>query len=154
MYPQTHFFITLIFASILKSIFPFTITDLLIIFLAAILIDIDHWLVYVGNVIISEHPKNLKGFFDVFKKKDFSIMKSYKWFVAFEKSKKKPVFLFVFHTIESFAVLILLSTKYYLFQLILIGCSFHVLLDLIDSVIRKGYLKEPSIILAVFKSRN
>jgi hypothetical protein len=106
---------------------------LLIIFSAAVLIDVDHWFIYV------------------FKKKDFSIINSFKWFVSLEKSKKKPKFLFVFHTIESFLLLILLSTKYLLFQLILIGAIFHMFLDIADSIVNKGYRKDISITISIFK---
>ena len=132
MLPQTHIILSFIFVIILKFLSSFTPIQLLIIFLAAVFIDVDHWFIYV------------------IKKKSLSIPGSYKWFLSFEKLKKKPKFVCIFHTIECFIILILLS-KILFFQLILIGFAFHNLLDIIDAVRVWRYDREISLIYGIFK---
>jgi hypothetical protein len=111
----------------------FTFLQLSIILIAAVFIDTDHWLVYVV------------------KKKDFSVIKAYKWMISLEKLKKKPTFLCIFHTIEFFIIIFLLSLKFEIFKFILLGMAFHMLLDLIAALKEKEYLKQISLIYALVK---
>lgn len=133
MLPLAHLFLGLIFVIILKFLASLTIAQLTIIFASLFLIDIDHWFVYL------------------FKKRDFNPVNAYRWFLSFQKLKKKPKFLCIFHTIEFFILMILLSLKYQIFQFILIGALFHLCLDITDSIIRKEYKKEVSLIYSIIK---
>lgn len=123
MHPQYHFLLGLIFIFLLKLLVPFfTLYDILIIFLASFLIDADHYLYYI------------------FKKKGPSINDAYAWFIENEvklrnlprneRSKYKNV-LMVFHTIECWIILALLSYLDKLFLFILIGFLFHMFIDYI-----------------------
>ena len=133
MYPLVHIALSLIFTLILKLFSIFTLNQLVIIFLSSFLVDIDHWFVYVS------------------KTGKLGVIGSYKWFISLEKLKKKPKFLFVFHTIEFFLILILLGTKYQIFQFILMGALFHMFLDIADSIVKKEYWKYLSIIYWILK---
>jgi len=133
MYPLTHIVLSLVLAIILKLLTALSSVEILIILMAAILIDIDHWFVYV------------------IKKKSFSISGSYKWFISLTKLKRKPVFLCIFHTIECFIVLILLS-KILFFKFVLIGFVFHNLLDIIEAIAVWRYDREISLLYAIFKA--
>jgi hypothetical protein len=134
MYPLIHILSSLIFILALKLLDSLTITQLIVIFLSAILIDVDHWFVYIA------------------KKKDFSIVRSYKWFIALDKLKKNPHFLCIFHTIEFFAFIALLSLKYQIFQFIFIGMAFHMALDIITGIIT-GQGRPSSILYAILKRK-
>lgn len=135
MYPLTHLILSLILVLFLRILNVLSPIYLLIILLSALLIDVDHWFVYV------------------IKKKDFSISKSYKWFIALSKLKKQPKFLCIFHTVEFFILIIILSLKFEFFQMVLIGMIFHMALDILDSIKEREYMKEISLIYAVLKRR-
>jgi len=134
MYPLIHILASLIFIFALKFLASFTAAQLIVIFLSAILIDVDHWFIYV------------------LKKKDFSVVRSYKWFLALDKLKKKPHFLCIFHTAEFFAFIALLSLKYQIFQFIFIGMAFHMALDIITGIIT-GQGRPSSILYAILKRK-
>ena len=136
----------------------------LIIFASSILIDIDHYFYYVGNAIISEHPKNLRGFFGIFKKRNLNPFKAYSWFIERDKqihklSKKErekyksPIMLF--HGIEFWILLLILSfySKIYIF--LLIGIAIHMILDYTGLFVRKErfYIKF-SQVYAYLKNKN
>lgn len=128
MLPLKHFILGLIFAGFLYLVFPkITLTGFLLIFLSTFLIDIDHYFYYI------------------YKKKNFNITKSYKWFIKNkkeflslpwkERSKFKTGFCFL-HGIEILFILLLLwifVSKYFLF--IFVGFAFHLLLDSIHQTI-------------------
>lgn len=135
MLPLTHIALSLIFVIVLKFMAAFTFPQLLVIFLSAFLIDVDHWFVFV------------------FKKKSLSISKSYKWFIALLKLKNPPTFLCIFHTVEFFILIALLSLYSVFFQLVLIGMGFHVILDILDSIKEKQYRKEISIIYTLLRKK-
>ena len=134
MYPLIHLLASLIFILALNFLASFTAAQLIIIFLSAILIDVDHWFIYV------------------LKKKDFSTIRAYKWFIALDKIKKKPHFLCIFHTVEFFSLIALLSLKYQIFQFILIGMAFHLVLDIIDGIITRQE-RPSSILYAILKRK-
>jgi len=96
----------------------------IIIFLASILIDVDHYLYYV------------------FKKKDLSLSRAYKYFLKLRQDRRKnkifrPMFL-LFHGVESFIILgILALLGFKLFLWILIGFIIHLFLDLMDLIAYK-----------------
>lgn len=127
MYPQIHLLAGLIFIIAAKSFDLFPFSSILIVFLASILIDADHWIYYA------------------FKKKDLSIENAYYWFIsrdkkfknmAKEKRKehwaehKSPVM--IFHGIEFWAILLILSLYSEIFLFMLFGIALHIIFDYID----------------------
>jgi hypothetical protein len=118
MYPSYHIGFGALFALALYFIFPsIGILGGLLIFLSSIFADIDHYLVYVKR----------KG--------NFSLKKAYIYFVNYEKSKeiKKEVHpLFIFHTVEFVALLIIFSFFINFFFYIALGLLFHMILDFIE----------------------
>ena len=135
MYPLTHILAGLILVILLKLLSPLAPIQILIIFLSSVLIDVDHWLIYA------------------FKKKNISISKAYFWFLSLQKSKKKPVFLYVFHTVEFFLLVALLSAKFQFFQLILTGMAFHMVFDIISAIKDREYLKQVSLIYCILNRK-
>ena len=164
MYPLTHIILSLVLAVILKLLTALSSTEILIILLAAVLIDIDHYFYYVGNAIISEHPKNLQSFFGIFKKKGLSLFKAYNWFIELDKRMKKlskierkkyKLPLMVFHGIEFWILLLILSFYSKIFAFILIGIAVHMILDYIDLIIgKKPFYVKFSQVYNYLKNRN
>ena len=132
MYPQTHFAFGLLFIILLGIFTPLSPLALFIVFASSILIDVDHWLVYVKE------------------NKDFSIKRSYQWFVNnIQKHKKQgKQFLCVFHTIEFFIIMFILSFFSQVIFYITVGCSFHLLLDLIYTYVYKEESRKPLSIIS------
>ena len=133
MYPLAHLILSLIFVILLKFFTVLTPLQLVIILLASILIYADHWIVFV------------------LKKKNLSVSAAYNWFVELDKSGKKFKFLYIFHTIECFAVMALLSIGIQFFRFVLIGMAFHLVLDIILAIKEGSYFKEVSIIYTLLK---
>jgi len=131
MFPKYHIIAGAIFSFILYLVFPvaFNPVNALIVFLSSFLIDVDHYLYYV------------------YKKKDWSLKKSVKWFVIRRKEykllsfKQKGKFLspiLIFHGIESIILLFLFSFYSKIFLFVLIGFLFHLVLDFIEISLFKG----------------
>jgi nicotinamide riboside transporter PnuC len=126
MKPLPHIILGFIFSLLLLIIFPqIKLYGFLVIFLSSFLIDVDHYIYYVCR------------------KKDFSLKNAYNWFIKngkkykkLSKEKRKKVYLgiCVFHGIESFIIISILSfySKFFLF--ILTGFLFHRLTDSINSL--------------------
>lgn len=144
MLPQTHIVLGLLFAGLLSATNQFSFLALMIIYTSSVLIDVDHWFIYVKRT--GKH-----GLFD------FSY---YRWFIEHKKRRKAileknpkaelPKFLCVFHTIEFFALIILLSLKFPFFYYVLVGISFHLLFDyIVNNLIEKEYGNEISLIYAL-----
>lgn len=133
MLPKTHIILSVLFVLIIFFLKIVNWWQGLIVFAAAVLIDVDHWLLYVK------------------KKKDFSVKRAYKWFYQFYINKTRKVFLFIFHTIESFIVVIILSIFFPIFLYVLIGMSFHILLDFLQAYDEDFYGKRWSLIYSLIK---
>lgn len=107
---------------LLLYFFNFSLKALIVIFIANIAIDIDHYIIYGIN------------------KKSWNFLKAYKFFVKLKKPGK--FYLCIFHTIEFllvFFILTILLKSNYLF-LIFIGFSFHTFIDFVDMLrIRKRF---------------
>jgi len=131
MIPTFHVLFGLIFSAILYF-FNIPLSFILIIFAASVLIDFDHYLFYVVL------------------KKDINPIKAVKWFFTegkkYENKKKyRFAFLQIFHTIDFFLLLAILSFFSKIALLIFIGCIFHMCVDLIEHIVtRQVYLKVPS----------
>lgn len=134
MYPRTHIILGFLFTIILAVFTSLPLLALIIIFASSFLIDVDHWFIYVKE------------------KKDLSVRRAYQWFIKNEKKhkKQKKLFLCVFHTIESFIILFILSFFSQIIFYITIGFSFHYLVDLIHSYFYKGESRKPVSIIAYF----
>ena len=118
MYPKNHIIINLIIGLILLIfINPIYV---LIIFLASILIDVDHYIYYI------------------FKKKRFSLKSAYNWYViekqkfhdlSLKEKKKHRYFIFIFHGIESIIILLIISLFIPSFIFIALGFTIHLIED-------------------------
>ena len=135
MYPKTHFFLGLIFIFLLWIFTSLSPLALLIILASSVLIDVDHWFLYVVE------------------KKGLSIRKAYDWcvYVGSHKHRNKgKQYLCIFHTIEFFTLMFILSFYSQIIFYITIGCSFHFFIDLIDSYLHKGESRKPLSIISYF----
>lgn len=122
MFPKAHIILGAIFSLLLFLIFPeLDKFGLILVFLSSFLIDVDHYLYYV------------------FEKGNLSLAKAYRWFCEshayvmklsrVERTKHKGCLLFL-HGIEPMFIIYLLGVYVNnLFNYILIGCLFHLILD-------------------------
>jgi len=130
MLPRQHAAIGAIASLLLYLLTPITITQTIIIFLASVLLDFDHYLYFIIT------------------KKDFSLTKAYNWFVRKKKKwlalpkDQKPKYkktIFLFHGIEFFIILTILTYFFPPVIFILLGFLIHMIVDFIDILI----IKEP-----------
>ena len=129
MLPKQHIIYGAIFSLALFILVPqVTLTKAIIVFLAAVLIDIDHYLFYVID------------------KKDFSLKNSFKWYKKHAKNwlkmspttrekYKRPVILC--HGIEFLLIILILSLFSQTFLFISVGVLFHFTLDFHQAKIDK-----------------
>lgn len=137
MLPKYHIIFSIILTIILYLL-NFDFLFILLFFLASILIDIDHY------------------FFYIIKKKNFNLGKTYKYFryeLNRARIKKPKTLLFIFHTIEFFLLLLILSLFLNFFWPIFFGCLFHDVIDIICGLFQKHkkYIKAPSLIWYITK---
>ncbi len=113
---------------ILIQFFNFSIFAGLIIFLSSVLIDTDHYIYYVITM------------------KDWNPINAVKWYLEaipkwHSKSKKQrnqfKRGIFIFHGIEAWIILFLLSYIHPIFMWILIGIVIHMVADIPDAIYRK-----------------
>lgn len=122
MLPKSHALFGFLFAYIVYWLTSITIFQAIMIFLASVLIDFDHYLYY----IIIKKRISLKSAYNWFKiRRDKLLQLSYK-----ERRKHKQVIL-IFHGIEPLIILFLLSQFFPLLDYIAVGFIFHIILDLI-----------------------
>lgn len=146
MFPIKHLIFGLIFSIILLLVFPqITILGFLIIFISAVLIDIDHYLYYI------------------YKKKDFNLKKSYNWFVnngkkflsLSKKQRNKSYLGFCFlHGVEILSLFFILGifiSRYFFF--IFIGFAFHLILDFIIEIVYFGRTDKIALIYSFWRGR-
>jgi len=123
MLPQWHVLSGFIFSYILVYFFNLSVYAGIIIFLASVFIDLDHYFRYI------------------LKNKDYSLIKfiqlSNKETKRFRRLSKQEKFQykipnFIFHGIEFFAVIFFLSSFNKIFLWIFIGSIFHMIFDFID----------------------
>jgi hypothetical protein len=137
MLPTIHLLLGLLFSALL-FILGIPTAFILIILAASVLIDIDHYILYA------------------FIKKDINPFNAYKFYLAqgkkyrnkkkYQLKKYQFASLQIFHTIEFFLLLALLSCFSEIALLIFIGCIFHMCADLIENIVTKQvYLKAPSL---------
>lgn len=123
MLPKYHVLFSFLFSVGLFLLFPsITLLGVIIIFMAAVLIDVDHYLYYV------------------FKKKNLSLSKAYQFFVdqiGVAKRQKGHYHspLCIFHTVEALILMIILASYSKIFLYILIGSLLHFVLDLYETFV-------------------
>jgi hypothetical protein len=144
MLPSQHFVFGTIFASVVFFLYPsIGWADFVIIIFSTVLIDVDH---YVGYV---------------YKKKSFSLIKSYNWFSSYlnkiyslpksEREKTTLGIIYFLHGIEVLVILFGLSFAYNFFIYIFVGFAFHLLLDYIDEQCYRDRIEKFSIINDFYK---
>ena len=146
MLPQTHLVLGMVLVAVILLAFPSVgIVNATIILAASILIDIDHYIYYVYKI------------------KKLSPIKAYEWYRGHHKKckvipkEKKSEIHFgtcVFHGIE---ILILLFALGFfvsnIFYFILIGFTFHLIVDLSSEIILYNRFNKISVIYALLKSK-
>jgi len=125
MLPKTHIILGIIFSILIYFIFKVSLFDITLIFLASVFIDFDHYIWYF------------------YEKKSLNLKHAYYWFIENRKkwlmlSKKqrgdyKRVYL-IFHSIEFWIFLLILSFINRIFLLILVGVLFHMIFDYIEII--------------------
>ena len=129
MFLQYHFFVGLIISLVL---YPLYGLNVLIVFFANLLIDIDHYILYI------------------FKFKSFNVLKANKYFMNHEGTS----FLFL-HTAEFILLLLFLFMYFEFIFFVLIGVLIHLLLDLPDELRFSHVGRFPSILwYLILKKRN
>ena len=128
MKPPFHIIFSLI-ASLILFFLNLEPLLILLFFLSAVLIDADHY------------------FFYIIRKKDLNFMRAYKYF------KKPRISVYIFHTIEFFLLLLILSLFFNFFWPIFFGCLFHIILDLTYELTQKHkkYKRIYSLVLYLLK---
>lgn len=129
MYPTQHLILGTLFSIIIFVNFPqIGFSGFFLIVLATFLIDVDHYLFYAA------------------KKRDLDLKRAYLWFVKFMEKRKKlsamerkkyKHHILIFHGIEFWVILGLLSFAHVFFFYIFLGVMFHILLDMLSLTINK-----------------
>jgi len=124
MLPSKHIFFGAIISFLIWLFFPqISWIGFLLIFLSSVLIDFDHYLYYV------------------IKKKDFSLRNAYYLFLqqsnllkklSHEEKRSHSYGIILFHGVECWILLFLLTFVNKLFIFVLIGVFIHMILDFID----------------------
>ena len=121
MLPKWHILFGFVFSYVLVAFFNLPLTSGIIIFLSSFLIDLDH---YIGGTIYFHETNPLK-----------IIPKLYRfhhvWVSLPQREKERyKVMIMPFHGIEALTILFLLSFINKIFILILVGFTFHLIIDL------------------------
>lgn len=141
----SHIGLGLIFTGIVYYFFPeIKLIGFLIIFLSSVLIDLDHQL-YI-----------------MYKKRTLNVIKVHKYLVErrkrflqlpMEERKKYFSGLYILHGFEILGILALLSLIHYYFFYVLIGFSFHLVLDLLFGAIVIKKVDRFSLLWKIRKNR-
>jgi hypothetical protein len=146
MLPKTHAILGAVFSLLIYFILHLSLFSVILIFLASVFIDFDHYLWY----IYKKKSLNLKSAYNWFKKK------REKWTKLSKKEREiyKREYL-VFHSVEFWIVLLALSFISKIFLFILIGVLFHIIVDYIEVIYMKEKLYPKfSLIYVYFKNKN
>jgi hypothetical protein len=124
MLPKWHVLIGFLFSYILVYFFNIAIFSGLIIFISSFLIiDLDHFLLYIIK------RKNLNFFYFY-----LSSIKKNNSFRALPKKEKNKYMrsIFIFHGVECWIIVFLLSLKFKFFIWVLTGFAVHIIFDWIE----------------------
>lgn len=132
MLPKFHIIIGLIFSLLVLILSPsIGLPGFFIILASSVLIDVDHYLYYVC------------------KKHDLSLKNAYNWFISknkFMKSlplkqrEKYKKVIIIFHGIEFWSIIFILSFFHKIFLFVLLGIIIHLIADFIWLFLEKGSL--------------
>jgi len=147
MYPTQHLAIGIIFAGILFIIFPeVSLFGFFLIVASTVLIDVDHYLIYVGIT------------------RDWSLRNAYNWHRAAgrkikklsrEEKKELRYCFYIFHGIEPLVLIFLFS--YFIspyFYFIFIGMSLHMFLDIIFGIFHRYGFHKVFLIYDIYRFDN
>ena len=112
MLPKYHILLGVIFSGLLYWLLSLTLFQTLLVFLSAVLIDVDHYLWYAKR------------------KKDWNLKNAYNYLKKLGENLKKPIIM-IFHTIEFLILIFVLSFLWRGFYFILVGMIFHSISDLL-----------------------
>jgi len=134
MLPLTHFLVSLFIAVLLYPVFGW---EVLMIFIGGVLIDVDHYMLYI------------------YRFKKFSLKECYKYYhIDIKKNNFKDVFgaLLIFHTIEFLLLSVFLSIYSKLALMFTVGLLAHYTLDTIEKYqLEKSFIISPPIIYWIIK---
>ncbi len=122
MLPKYHILYGAIFSLLIFIIYPKIGIGAALIFLSSVLIDVDHYFVYV------------------FRKRDLSLRRANSYFLTsrplikkyLKQGKNPKAPLMIFHTMEFLFLILILAFYNSFFLLLLSGFLFHSLLDMVD----------------------
>jgi len=117
MLPKWHVLLGAILSIILTIFFGFSWQASLIVFIASVLIDIDHNIFYI------------------LKFKDISLKKAYTYHAKLSHNHK-PM-MHIFHTAEFLFIILSLSFLFPIFMLLFLGMLFHSICDFLDMAFKK-----------------
>jgi len=142
MFPKWHILIGSVFAYILVTFFNFSLIAGIVIFLSSILIDLDHYFLY----IIQQKKFSPSKFWEYSIDLDNKINK-----LSTREKAKYKLPIFAFHGIEFWSMIILLSFINPVFYWIILGIIIHMIPDFIELIYAKDplYLKLSIIIVYI-----
>ena len=134
MLPKFHLITGFVFCFICYYFLNFPLFGVLLIFLANLLIDFDHYI------------------FHIFRYNNFNLKYAYEWHKKLPK-KHKSVF-HIFHSLEFLMILYLLALFNINFLYLLTGILFHSIFDLIQILYQENYCgRELSLINYIIKDK-
>ena len=121
MLPKWHILLGIIFSVLLKLVFDFGVYEVLIVFLAAVLIDLDHYAVF----LLKKRKFGLKEAFRYYEENEIEQMTNMK------KGIKKKDDLQIFHTVEFHLLVFALAVYFYWVFFVFLGIMFHSVSDFV-----------------------
>lgn len=146
MLPKTHAILGAIFSILIYIYFHISLLNTVLVFLASVFIDFDHYIWYFYR----KKSLNLKKAYYWFKKK------KHDWLKLSEKEREKynRAYL-VFHSIEFWILLLILYFVNKIFLFILIGVLFHMIFDFIEIIcVKEKFYFKFSLIWIFIKNEN
>ena len=145
MLPKIHAIVGAAVSILIFFIFHITFFEAFLILFASIFIDFDHYLWY----LIKNKDWKLKNSYQSFKEKRLL------WNNLSKKEKKEHKMpIFIFHVIEFWIILILLSfiSKYFIY--VLLGVLIHMILDYLETIYTKSlFYPKLSLIFTYLKNK-
>ena len=143
MLPKWHVLYSFALIYLLAILFHFSLFALLLLFLSAVFIDIDHYFLFV----LKQKKLHPKKFWD------WSMKTKMEW----NKIEDKNIYqypIFIFHGLESLLILAILSFFNLLFFWIFLGFAFHIFLDLLQLLYREEKMHKLSQIYTYKTNKN
>jgi hypothetical protein len=145
MLPKNHILFGFLFSTILYFLLPLTILEATIIFLSSFLIDFDHYLLYVYRKKRLSLKNSLRYFYNEGKK--------WKKIMPIKNQYKRNIF--IFHGVETWIPLAIISIYFPIFWFVLIGIGIHIFLDYIIILrLKDPWYSKFSIILTHSMNKN